>query len=508
MKRFYFFIIFFILMINLFVQIPELNIWNNIRNSSYTQEDQIHIRCETIDLPMIQTDMFYLWEDEWIQIEMDNLAGLTVEGVINGSHQEDMYCRFKTSGDTLVGMMPAYVPEDVFPPDIARLSLIASDAVGDTIQGGPEHLDLLGTYFGYSDTRFYLAFQNNGTGFPTDEGGWFPSEFYAYMVGLVNPENVLVDTAGYGLVYVQVPLFFQPGLYRFAGTELSLDNLQQIAEIETAVVDDILFIACDIDDLINDEFFGDWPSFSRALGIDFITASFSISLVDSLQLDYALVDMSVPSVQVIDQYVIEPFNNTLPVISDISAEIEGASTTLELTYQDDDNNFPLLAQVITDQNDTYEMLPDSLDFSQPVTFSAEIPFTDWEYLSLFFSDNGFEFVEEIIYNTTAGDQIVKSEISMSVFPNPFNPTTTISFYLNRDITGKAEVEIFNIKGQQIKNYSILPEQLLPSYGSGNNQFSIIWNGTDNLNQPVPSGVYFCKLKYGSETVSRKMVLLK
>ena len=338
-----------------------------------------------------------------------------------------MICRFKTWSDSLVGMMPAYVPEDIFPPDLASLSIIAADDAGDTIDPGPEQLDLLGTYFGYSDTRFYLAFQNNGTGFPTNEGGIFPTEFYAYLVGLVNPENVLVDTAGYGLVYTQVPLFFQPGLYRYAGTEISLDNLQQIAEIETAVVDDILYLACDIETLVNDEYFGDWPSLSNSLALDFITASFSISFQDSLQLDYGLVDLSVPSLQVIKEYIIEPFTNVLPVISDISAEIPEEITFLELTYQDENHNFPLIAEVITDQNETFALQPTTFDFSEPVVFEAEIPGSDWDYLSIFFSDNGYEFVEEIVYNTAVGNQTIQPQLSLKVYPNPFNPETVISF---------------------------------------------------------------------------------
>lgn len=83
-------------------------------------------------------------------------------------------------------------------------------------------------------------------------------------------------------------------------------------------------------------------------------------------------------------------------------------------------------------------------------------------------------------------------------PNPFNPSTTISFSLNTENTEDTEIIIFNIKGQKIKQYSIF-----------NNRSSIVWDGTDENNKPVPSGVYFYKLKVGYDfSETKKMILLK
>ena len=84
------------------------------------------------------------------------------------------------------------------------------------------------------------------------------------------------------------------------------------------------------------------------------------------------------------------------------------------------------------------------------------------------------------------------------YPNPFNPQTTISFNL---LAENAELVIYNIKGQQIKQYSIF-----------NNQSSIVWNGTDENGNTVPSGMYFYKLisdgNSGRYTSTKKMILLK
>ena len=100
-------------------------------------------------------------------------------------------------------------------------------------------------------------------------------------------------------------------------------------------------------------------------------------------------------------------------------------------------------------------------------------------------------------------QIPVSQIELyQNYPNPFNPQTTISFNLTvEDAEKNTEIIIYNIKGQQIRQYSIF-----------NNQSSIVWNGTDENGNTVPSGMYFYKLisdgNSGRYTSTKKMILLK
>ncbi len=83
------------------------------------------------------------------------------------------------------------------------------------------------------------------------------------------------------------------------------------------------------------------------------------------------------------------------------------------------------------------------------------------------------------------------------YPNPFNPSTTIYFELNTENIESADLLIYNLKGQKIRQYSIL-----------NNQTSITWNGADQSGKLVTSGVYLYQLKIGVETHTTKMLLLK
>jgi hypothetical protein len=84
------------------------------------------------------------------------------------------------------------------------------------------------------------------------------------------------------------------------------------------------------------------------------------------------------------------------------------------------------------------------------------------------------------------------------FPNPFNPNTTISYSVKG--TQPVVVEIFNTKGQKVK--TLVNE----TKAEGNHK--IAWDGTDDNNVKVSSGVYFYKMNAGKYSSSKKMILMK
>ncbi|MDP8202907.1 MAG: T9SS type A sorting domain-containing protein [Candidatus Tenebribacter mawsonii] len=85
------------------------------------------------------------------------------------------------------------------------------------------------------------------------------------------------------------------------------------------------------------------------------------------------------------------------------------------------------------------------------------------------------------------------------YPNPFNPSTTINFSIKND--SNVELSIYNLKGQKIK---ILVQD---EFNSGDH--SIMWDGDDESNKPVSSGVYYYQLQVGNEIiVTEKCLLLK
>ena len=88
-------------------------------------------------------------------------------------------------------------------------------------------------------------------------------------------------------------------------------------------------------------------------------------------------------------------------------------------------------------------------------------------------------------------------------PNPFNPVTTIDFYIDGQSASGYEfvkLEIFNILGQAVK--TLIDEPLPPGL------HSVVWDGTDDKNARVATGVYLYRLKLDDASQTRKMVLLK
>jgi len=86
----------------------------------------------------------------------------------------------------------------------------------------------------------------------------------------------------------------------------------------------------------------------------------------------------------------------------------------------------------------------------------------------------------------------------SNYPNPFNPITNIAYSVKE--AGKVTLEVYNIKGQLVTT-------LINDVKETGN-YSTTWNGTDNSNKSVSSGVYFYKMKSGKYTATRKMILMK
>lgn len=87
----------------------------------------------------------------------------------------------------------------------------------------------------------------------------------------------------------------------------------------------------------------------------------------------------------------------------------------------------------------------------------------------------------------------------SIAPNPFNPSTTIKFAVNRD--NLVQLNVYNIRGEKVRT---LVQDNLPM-----NEYTFVWDGKSDNGQTVSSGHYFARLRIGAEVVQvRKMALIK
>lgn len=82
-------------------------------------------------------------------------------------------------------------------------------------------------------------------------------------------------------------------------------------------------------------------------------------------------------------------------------------------------------------------------------------------------------------------------------PNPFNPFTTLSFFLSK--FGHVNIEIFDLKGQLVRSFQ-------GDFSSGIN--SLIWDARDDLGHKVPSSMYLCRVTVEEKSNYIKIIYLK
>ena len=88
--------------------------------------------------------------------------------------------------------------------------------------------------------------------------------------------------------------------------------------------------------------------------------------------------------------------------------------------------------------------------------------------------------------------------AVSNYPNPFNPSTTISYSIAKD--GIVKLDIFNVKVQHVKTL------VLETKKAGTH--SIVWNGDDAAGNKVANGLYFTRMVSNGKVLTNKMMLLK
>jgi hypothetical protein len=104
-------------------------------------------------------------------------------------------------------------------------------------------------------------------------------------------------------------------------------------------------------------------------------------------------------------------------------------------------------------------------------------------------------------STTSVNEKVKLHGSFYLYgnyPNPFNPSTTISFFIPAN--GNVEINIYDILGIKVK--SLLIQRL----NSGDH--NILWNGKNDYGRELTSGIYLYRIKFQDKVQTGKLVLQK
>lgn len=106
----------------------------------------------------------------------------------------------------------------------------------------------------------------------------------------------------------------------------------------------------------------------------------------------------------------------------------------------------------------------------------------------------------VVYNATQNETPTIPKITglSTIYPNPFNPSTTIKYGLANAET--FDITIYNSRGQIVKVMERAHKE------AGN--YSAFWNGTDEQGKACGTGVYYVKMQAGKSSFTRKMVLMK
>lgn len=95
-------------------------------------------------------------------------------------------------------------------------------------------------------------------------------------------------------------------------------------------------------------------------------------------------------------------------------------------------------------------------------------------------------------------QLLESFKVFQNYPNPFNPSTTITYQIPN--TSNVILRIYDINGQLVK------ELLNETQAEG--EYHVTWNGKNEKNMIVGSGVYIYTVSADKQIVSKQMILLK
>ena len=93
---------------------------------------------------------------------------------------------------------------------------------------------------------------------------------------------------------------------------------------------------------------------------------------------------------------------------------------------------------------------------------------------------------------------IPKELRLSVYPNPFNPSTNIQYYLP-EMTD-VRIVVYDIRGKRIWNHE--------EFSKPSNSYSIEWSGLDENGQPMASGVYLINVETTNYHEVQKAVLVR
>ena len=135
--------------------------------------------------------------------------------------------------------------------------------------------------------------------------------------------------------------------------------------------------------------------------------------------------------------------------------------------------------------------------------------TVWNESGLDMESGDSNTKDKVVYQNSTQNKIVSAEerverlgglksVTANVYPNPFNPSTTISYDLPS--SGHVELKVLDIFGREIA--------VLKDGNESSGRHYVRWNGKNRYGNSVASGMYFYQLIFQGKQSVGKLLLMK
>jgi len=300
----------------------------------------------------------------------------------------------------------------------------------------------------------------------------------AHFTGLIHVHNINIDSSdparfyphrdrfcfGCGRIKQAKDILFESAISYLYEKEyaIAMNDLKEV--IETYPDSDEAKMSVTILPYLQSRIDGDFPSLISYL-----------ELIDSSNLDDLKQETKALSTMFYKDYL-NAVNLYEEIIQDPPSEIDGLLAELDQAY----------CYLKLVETETRAVLPKS----------TRNPKTINEYLQV--KDDIDNRIFELLKGEQLSSTLTITPFVTSNYPNPFNPSTTISFTLPKD--GPVTIDVYNIKGQKVRSL------VSDSFQAG--QHSVVWAGDNDYHYSVGSGIYFYRMAAGDYVAVRKMLLLK
>jgi hypothetical protein len=171
----------------------------------------------------------------------------------------------------------------------------------------------------------------------------------------------------------------------------------------------------------------------------------------------------------------------------LERKTEGISWDEIVSYKTDES---MMGQGSTSSPTDYEYIDNLVEQSN--TYEYRLADVDYEGVVT------YQSVRTITVDKAQLSAIVDDFAVLPAYPNPFNPSTTLTYGIDKD--SKVEIQIYDIRGKLIT--TLLNTEQTQGW------HSVKWNGTNQQGTQVPAGIYLSRIIAGNEVKTAKLMLLK